>query len=158
MKTYNVTPELAGISGKRKVFRILLGGASFAVLWAICFQLLFPNPTRGLSASLVDVVTIGVIWAGLDAVLFMKRRFTYDVVVTDDLIAIGPRPKRLIRKDEVRTVSECDGNFLVAPGLRISKYGSIGTWFWGGIWIPKTLPEYESVKSLALSWQSRARI
>jgi hypothetical protein len=154
MKTYNVTPELAGISGKRKLFQSLLGGASFAVIFVIVSQLLFPEPSRDLSAIFADALAIGVISAGLDAVFFMKRRFTYDVVVSDDFIAIGPRLRQLVRKDEVRTVSESDGNFLVAPGLRISKYGSIGTWFWGGIWIPKTLPEFKSVKDLALSWKN----
>jgi hypothetical protein len=50
-------------------------------------------------------------------------------------------------------IAEDRGSLLTAPALRISKHGRIGTWFWGCIWIPKALPEYEDVRNLALSWK-----
>lgn len=159
MKTYNVTPELVGFSRKRKLLDVLIGAVLF-VLLEVLFQWrsFFSNSPHRLSPIMVNAAISGVIYAGVDAV-FIERRFTYEIVVTDDCIAaIGPGVKRSVRKNELKTISESEGNFFVGPGLRISKHGPFGTWFWGSIWIPKTLPEYESVRALVLSWQSRPLI
>lgn len=100
----------------------------------------------------------GAIFALLFVLVFMKRILTYEVVVSEDRIAQlhdGFGFQRSVRKDEARTVAESNGGILSAPALRISKHGPLGTWFWGCIWIPKAVPEYEYVRDLALSWKSR---
>jgi hypothetical protein len=56
-----------------------------------------------------------------------------------------------VRRDQVRTIIE------KRSGLFLSERSRIGMGFLGGLWIPKTLPEYESLKSLALSWKTKSR-
>lgn len=55
-----------------------------------------------------------------------------------------------IHRGQVRTIVErkC--------GLIVSERNRFGTWFFGGgVWIPKQLPEYESLKLLAIGWKSK---
>jgi hypothetical protein len=156
MQTYHVSCEIAGFSRKRKLLRGLLVAGLYVVL-NMAFSLLWPSwmSSRNVSGEFVEAVLGGVIFAFLFVAL-MKRNLDYKVVVSDDCItAVHPKYKRSVRKSEVKTVAESDGNILAAPSLRISKYGRLGTWFLGGIWIPRALPEYEYLRNLALSWKGR---
>lgn len=158
MKTYQVTSELAGFSRKRKVLRGLLMGGLLAAtdmmlgaLWPSSMS--SGHPLEGIIGAVIS----GIIFAFVSVAL-IKRNLNYRVVVSDDYItAVHSRYERSVRKNEVKTVAESDGNVLTAPSLRISKYGRFGTWFWGGIWIPRALPEYEYVRNLALSWKGRSQ-
>lgn len=156
MKTYHVTPELAGFSGNRKVLRGLLMGG----LWVaaeITLNSLGPSWLSSGHPDIVGVIISAPIFAILSVAL-IKRNLNYKVVVSEDSItAVHPMYKKSVRRSEVKTVAESEGNVLTAPSLRISKYGRFGTWFWGYIWIPKALPEYDSIKNLALSWQGFTR-
>jgi hypothetical protein len=109
-----------------------------------------------LLGEFVEAILGGVLLA-VAAVGFTKRNLNYQIIVDDDCItAVHPTYKRTVRKNDVKTVTESDGSLLSAPSIRISKYGRFGTWFWGGIWIPKTLPEYESIRVLALNWKGHS--
>ena|SRR5216683_2392264 len=156
MQTYHVTCELAGFSRKRRLLRGLVV-AGLSVGLDMAFNLL-GSPwmsSSHVSVEFVEAVLGGVIFAFFFDAL-MRRNLDYKVVVSDDCItAVHPRYKRSVQKSEVKTVAESDGNVLAAPSLRISKYGRLGTWFWGGIWIPKALPEYEYLRNLALTWKGR---
>lgn len=157
MKTYHVTPELAGFSGNRKVLRGLLLGGLFAAV-EITLNALGPSWLSSWYPDIPGAIISSVFFAFVSVAL-MKRNLNYKVVVSEDCIsALHPWFKRSVRKNEVKTVAESEGNVLTAPSLRISKYGRFGTWFWGCIWIPKALPEYESVKKLALSWQGSTQV
>jgi len=155
MKTYRVTSELAGFTRKRMFLRVLLAAGVFAALYVLLW-----TPWSSPSHLLMDfsrAVISGVIF-GLLFVLLLKRYLTYEVIVSDDYITAAhpfPWSERSIRRDELKSVWETHGNVFIAPALRISKYGRFGTWFWGGIWIPKALPEYEVIRDLALSWKVR---
>jgi hypothetical protein len=158
VKTYQVTSELAGFSRKRKVLRGLLMGGLLAAT-DMMLGALWPYWTSSGHPleNIIGAVISGIIF-GFVSVALIKRNLNYRVVVSDDYItAVYPRYKRSVRKNEVKTVAESDGNVLTAPSLRISKYGPFGTWFWGGIWIPRALPEYEYVRNLALSWKGRSQ-
>jgi hypothetical protein len=156
MKTYRVTAELAGFSGKRKLLRGLIAAGSFAAL-GIVTNVLWPSMSSGhVLENVVGALVSSAIFAFALGVI-TQRNLNYKVLVSDDCItAVRPGWERSIRDTEVRTVAESDGNVLIAPSLRISKHGRFGTWFWGGIWIPRALPEYEQVRNLALSWKDRA--
>jgi hypothetical protein len=158
MRTYHVTCELVGFSRKHKLLRGLLVAGLYVAL-NMAFSLLWPSwmSSSHVSGEFVEAVLGGAIFALL-FVAFIKRNLNYKVVVSDDCItAVYPRYERSVRKNEVKTVAESDGNVLTPPSLRISKYGRFGTWFWGGIWIPRALPDYESVRNLALSWKDRSQ-
>ena len=154
MKTYRVTSELAGFTRERIFLRVLLAAGVSAALdmllwapWSSSTHLL-----RDFSRAVIS----GVVFALLFVLLYVKRYLTYEVIVSDDCItAAHPWFERSIRKDELKSVWETHGNVFIAPALRISKYGRLGTWFWGGIWIPRALPGYEVIRDLALSWKVR---
>jgi hypothetical protein len=159
VKTYHVTPELAGFSGNRKVLRGVLMGGLFAAA-EITTNALGPS---WLSSGhpLEDIVgaVISSVFFAFVSLALIKRNLSYKVVVSEESITgVHLWFTRSVRKNEVKTVAESEGNVLTAPSLRISKYGRFGTWFWGCIWIPKALPEYESLKKLALSWQGSTQV
>ena len=157
MKTYHVTPELAGFSGNRKVLRGLLMGGLFAAS-EITLNVLGPSWFSSGHPDIPGAIISSVFFAFVSVAL-IKRNLNYKVVVSEDCIsALHPWFKRSVRKNEVKTVAESEGSIWTAPSLRISKYGPFGTWFWGYIWIPKALPEYDSVKNLALSWQGFTKV
>lgn len=155
MKSYQVTPEVAGFSSKRMLLRGLLSGGLVGAIELIghfVWPSLFSDP-------LLTVAGSAVIVGFLEVVVFETRRFDYKVLVSDDCITVvRSRYQRSIRKNEVKTVTESDGNVLLPPSLRISKYGWFGTWLWGGIWIPKTLPECGAIRDLPLSWKDPTKV
>jgi hypothetical protein len=104
--------------------------------------------------SFVEAVFIGVVGALLAELWEVARNFPYTLVVSDDCITVVyPNREKSFRKDEIKLVTETEGNAFRVAGLEISKYGRFGTRLWGCILIPKALPGYESVRSLALSWR-----
>jgi hypothetical protein len=162
VNTYQVTSELAGFSVKRQLLRgFFTAGLSAAS--EIITNMLWPSMASGhvLEDVLEDIIAVGIssIIFAFWFVKFTKRNLNYRVVISDDCItAVHPLYERSVRRNEVKTVVESSGSFWTAPSLRISKYGRLGTWFWGGIWIPRALPEYDSVKNLALSWQGSTQV
>jgi len=149
LKTYHVTAELAGCSRKRTLWNFL-----FAVALFMALEFLWRRAWHNLTGR-------DVFWGLIEAIFFAALAvsrdpmFPYDLIVFDDAI-VSERSwfKRSVRKDEVRTVSESFRNPLNPPGLQISKYGSLGTFLWGCVWVPKALPDYEYVKNLALTWKA----
>jgi hypothetical protein len=154
MTVYQVTPEMAGFSGKRRVLSGLLSGGLFGV-FGVIGHFLWPS---FFSGTLIDFFISAIIVAFL-SIAFDARKFDYKVFVSDDSITtVRFRRHRSVRKNEVKMVIESEGNVLFAPSLRISKYGWFGTWFWGGIWIPKALPECTAIRDLALSWKDSTKV
>jgi hypothetical protein len=159
MKTYHVTPELAGFSGLRK-FLIGLFMAAIPQLTFPLVHFLRSAPTSGsllhewwwmISGAMGMFVFLFLI----DKMLF-KSNLGFDVIVSDDrIIARYPWIEVSVERDELRTVYETKGNILAVPTLRLSNHGRFGALMLGGcISIPKALPEYESIRDLALSWES----
>jgi hypothetical protein len=154
MKSYQVTPEVAGFSSKRMLLRGLLSGGLFGAFQVIG-HFLWP---RLFSDPLLAVVGSAVIFGFLSWVLDTGH-FNYKVLVSDDCITVvRSRYQRSVRKNEVKTVTESNGNVLRPPSLRISKYGWFGTFLWGEIWIPKALPECAAIKDLVLSWKDTTTV
>jgi thiamine transporter ThiT len=155
VKTYHVTPKLAGFNPKRSLLRMLVAGALFAALQML-LSILWPSstmPAHRLEDSIRAVIG-GVIFGPL-FILLMRRMFTYEVVVSADCITLhGFGFRRSVRREEAKTIIESSGSAFVAPALRISKHGRLGTWFWGCIWVPKAVPEYEYIRDLALGWKA----
>jgi hypothetical protein len=159
VQTYRVTPELAGLNPKRKLIISLIAAGVF-VACQLLFEMLWPSSPPGhLLRHSIEAVVLGTV-IGLTFSLRLSKQFaTYSVAVSDASITCtwdsSFLPERSIGRNEAKTIVETDGGFLAEPGLRISKYGRFGTWFFGGIGIPKGLPEYKYVRDLTLSWKSR---
>lgn len=153
MTTYAISPELAGWTPKRKVSQYLFLGGLFAAL-QIAFDLLFRSSSIGeLTLDVIGAIISGAIFAVVFVALTRPNR-GYKIIVSDDRItAVHPSFQRFVERGHVRSVIETPGNFLRAPTLRISKHGKLGTWFWGGVSIPRALPDCDSIRDLALQWQ-----
>jgi hypothetical protein len=154
--TYDVTPDLAGMSRNRRALRFLFLAGVFVAIEMV-LRRLWPSLSSGLLlADLIQAVITGVLFA-VAMMAFYYRNLSYKIVVANDSItAIHPLFRRSVGKNFVKTVAETKGNVLVAPSVRISKYGRFGTFFWGCVCIPKALPESESIRDLALSWKRSA--
>jgi hypothetical protein len=154
MQGYQVTPGVAGLSGKRRLLRGLLSGGLFGAIEVIG-HFLWPSLFSGpLAEFFISAIIFAFVSMAFDA-----RKFNYKVLVSDDCITtVHSRYQRSVRKNEVKMVTESEGSVLLPPSLRISKYGWFRTWLWGGIWIPKALPECTAIRDLALSWKDSAKV
>jgi hypothetical protein len=149
MATYEITPDLAGMSRGRKALRIVF----LVVTWvavAIPLHYIWPSISSGL--LLVDVIQVlitGSIWAFL-MMAFYQRNLSYTVVVSDDgITAFHPWYAKSVQKNRVKTVLETKGNALVAPGVRISNTeGSVR--FYGAVF---GFPSHFPNANLYASWR-----
>jgi hypothetical protein len=159
MQSYTITSEMAGHGGKQMPKRILLIVVSIVAAEILSIQWHLHSGEHLKLWSFVEAVISGVVVALLTELWEAGRNFPYTLVVSDDCIRVVylGREKSL-RKNEIKSVKETEGNAFRLAGLEISKYGRLGTWFWGSIIIPKALPGYESVRSLALSWRPTTSI
>jgi len=156
MHSYTVTSEMAGYGSKQMPKRILIIVVSIVaaeILW-------HTHSGEHLKlGSFVEAVISGVVAALLTELWEVARNFPYSLVVSDDCIrVVYPNREKSFRKDEIKLVTETEGSAFRVAGLKISKYGRFGTRLWGCILIPKALPGYESVRSLALSWRHTTSI
>src|SRR5437588_4114895 len=154
MQSYTVTAEMAGYGSKQLPKRILLIGLSIVAAWILIIQWQAHSGEHLRLGSFVEEVIIGFVGALLAELWEVARNFPYTLVVSDDCIrVVYPSRERSFRKDEIKLVTETEGSAFRVAGLKISKYGRFGTRLWGYILVPKALPGYESVRSLALSWR-----
>jgi len=144
MKSYSVTSDMAGDDGKRRALRVLFAAGSFTA-FQILMEEIWPFGRKMLSTGgIIAAVVGGVVFALLFEITFVRRFYPYTLVVSDDSItAVFPHFERTVRRAEARTVTETNGSAFHCAALRISKHGRLGTWFWGCIWIPKTLIKLE---------------
>ena len=154
MQSYTVTTEMAGYGSKQMPKRILTIAVPIIAAEIFVIQWNARSGEHFRLKSFVLAVLSAVVGALLAELWDVGRNYPYTLVVSDDCIkAVYPNRERSIRKDEIRSVTETDGNAFSVAALEISKYGRFGTRLWGCILIPKALPEYESVRSVALSWR-----
>jgi hypothetical protein len=154
MQSYTVTSEMAGYGSKQMPKRILTIAVTIIAAEIFVIQWNAHSGEHFKLTSFVLAVVSGVVAALVAELWEVGRNYPYILVVSDDCIkAVYPNRERSIRKNELRSVTETDGNAFRVAGLEISKYGRFGTRLWGCILIPKALPEYESVRSVTLSWR-----
>ena len=146
MQTYHVATR--DITFNKRIRYALLGTPLFLGVFAVGLRVAshkWPGAALVVIAGVLD----------FSFTLFRKGRGAeYDLEVDEGdglrLVHDGD-VKRRVRKDHVRYVREW-GSAPVRC-LVISEHGPAFTrWLWGGIRVPATLPQYESIRSLALSW------
>jgi hypothetical protein len=132
----------------------------FLVLLAICgstyFAIEWLWPGHHGKEKFLGMIIQAVLWGlGMSVMFSFKRGAEYQLVVDEDEEEISTKNfksnsrlfSRTVRRGQIRTVVEKD------KGLLISRHSRVGTFFWGGIWIPKQLADYEYLKRLVLSWK-----
>ena len=155
MDIYNVDLATARISTAKWFARFL---ALFVQFGLIYFAVMFVLEWFWLRHNGRDTIR-GFTFKVFFWALFMSLSFSfrkpgqYQIVVdeaeisTKNFRSMSWLSSRTIRRSEVRTLIERPN------GLLISRYNRVGTFFWGGIWIPKQLADYEYLKRLVFSWK-----
>ncbi len=116
----------------------------------------WPTPAQPVVDQIAQSIMTGIFFM-LGTSFLLWWQYTFALELSDDVITMrGILFTRTVRKGEVKNVVEKRRRLLAPPGVRILKYG-VGAWFWGGIWVPKALPEYEEIRNTALSWQRSVR-
>jgi hypothetical protein len=100
--------------------------------------------------DLTECLMLGIIY-GLLAYFWPTRSRDYDIELDDDEIRLvqGRSVKTVVRRNRIRYLAEWnEGNRLV-----ISEHSPTWTRIVGpAISIPRTLPEYEQIRTRALGW------
>jgi hypothetical protein len=82
--------------------------------------------------------------------VFDSQRREYEIEVTDELISMRgglSLGNSRVRRGRIHFLREQHGNILREPALRLSEHGAIHRFFFGYVWIPATMPEYEEIKN-----------
>ncbi len=87
--------------------------------------------------------------------VFDSQRREYEIEVTDEMISMRgglSLGNRKVRRGRIHFLREQRGNIFREPALRLSEHGAIHRFFFGYVWIPATMPQYEEIKNKAMSW------
>jgi len=91
--------------------------------------------------------------------VFDSQRGEYEIEVTDEAIFMRGGfllGKRKVRRGHIHFLHESRGNIFREPALRLSEHGAIKSFFLGYVLIPTTMPQYEEIKSKAMTWMEIA--
>src|SRR5215472_9546803 len=89
--------------------------------------------------------------------VFDSQRREYDIEVTDEAISMRGgllSAGRNVRRGHIRFVRELQGNVFREPALRLSEHGPIHRFLFGYVWVPRSMPQYEEIRSKAISWMA----
>jgi hypothetical protein len=137
----------------------LSGTLVSTVVWLMLFDLLLwwtSSPRRW--SDWRSLVIGGVVYFVIN--LFWKPKVAaYDLEIDDgDGIRLlrGGAIERKVRRDRIRYAREWgSGGFR---RLVISEHGPAFTrWFWGGIGVPASLPDYEQIRAEVLTWLQNSK-
>lgn len=111
------------------------------------------------SESIPRRIFSGAVWAGAFTWTISKFGYGlgshYDLVVgEDEITAQYAVAFKTVHKGRVRTILERGRWLSNRPGIVASERGKLGAWFWGGVFIPQDLPEYEHLREMILSWRA----
>jgi hypothetical protein len=132
------------ISRSSFVFAIsLLGTILIDRLW-------FSQAPFGLREKVFDaIVAAGTFF------VFDSQRREYEIEVTDETISMRGGwllRNRRVRRGHIHSLRELRGNIFREPALRLSEHGAIHRFFFGYVWVPASMPQYEDIKNKAFSW------
>lgn len=113
-------------------------------------RLWFPQSEWELWEKLFDTMV-----AAGAFLVFDSQRTDYDIEVTDEGISMRGgllQAARKVRRGHIHFSCELRGNIFREPALRLSEHGPIHRFLFGYVWVPRSMPQYEEIKSKAMSW------
>jgi hypothetical protein len=145
---YRIKPEQVSLAKRitrsSLVFAITLFGAF------LIHRLWFPQSASGVGDKLFDaVVPAGTFF------VFDSQRREYEIEVTDETISTRTGwllGNRRVRRGHLHSLRELRGSIFREPALQLSEHGAIGRFFFGYVWIAASMPQYQDIKSKALTW------
>ena len=151
MTSVHVVPEVE--STERKLSRALFGTA-FGILALVLIE-------RVILGRHVDPIELTA-FAGFFAACsfwFDMPNSTFDLEIDTDEIRLVKQGsvERTVSKTRIRYILEWRGSIFRRPVMVLSERGALGTRLLGGIAVPKSVPEYELIKTQALGWLTNSR-
>jgi hypothetical protein len=159
MEIYNVDLTEAMANRHRRVRMFFILFACFAPSYFALEWLWRSHSRPTVTAMAIQAIFFSLVMSAIQSsrsnwLSASESWSTYQIVVSDDEIvtrnfnSFSRLYSKTIRRGEIRTVIEKE------QGLLISRRGRAATrYFFGGIWIPKQLADYEYLKRLVLSWR-----
>jgi hypothetical protein len=145
MRAYYISPEVE--SSGRKVLRALL-----LTPFAVALLVLIDRVILRRQVDPIDMVVFAVFFGAWTAWSEPEPGFDLEVDDTEIRVVRDGSVGRKISRDRTHYVREWSGNIFRGPMLVISEHGPIAMRFLGFVAVPKSLPEYEQIKSQALDW------
>jgi hypothetical protein len=151
MTSVHIVPEVD--STERKLSRTLL-----LTVFGVLAYVLIDRVILRRHIDLTDLTTFGVIFAA-SSFWSDKPNSNFDLEIDSDQIRLVEQGsvKRTVSEDRIRYIREWRGNIFRRPVLVISERGAFGTRLLGGIAVPKSLPEYELIRTQALGWLTNSK-
>ena len=152
-------PADAQKTSRSRLFARVLTWFSFCSIGYFLLDWFWPfsHQTRSFAGS----ATKALAWSAFMCVFMVFRtssnRVPCSVTVDgDSIIGKASGGFRKVHRGQIKTIVDWKTNLLRDGGLMVSDRGRFGTFMWGGgLWIPRTLPEYEYLKSVAEMWKAQ---
>jgi hypothetical protein len=146
VRSYYISPEVAPF--KRRLLAAFLHTAIAVAIFVLI--------DRYISHRQIDPLELAI-FAVVFALFKMTQRnagFDLEVDEVEFRAVRGGSIKQKVSRSRIRYVRELKGNILRRPVLLISECGPLISRFTGSIWVPRSLPEYEQIKTQAFDWLS----
>ena len=145
---YHIRTEQVSLSK-----RMVRGGIVFALtlLGAFVIPRLWPEQSAW---AFWDRLFEALLATGAFLVFDSQRR-AYKIEVTDDAISMQgglSLGTHNVRRGRIHFLREVGGTIFREPALRLSEHGAIHRFLFGSVWVPKSIPAYEEIRSKAMSW------
>lgn len=149
---------------KQLTLSVLIMAAVYFVLM-FAWNYLWPSRYEARESLYLIALKVGLVslfW-GLGMTFWLPKSPKCKLVVDDQSITSvfeytgwmkWYKIRKTVSAGKIRTIREINGSFGASGGLAASEQTRLGAWMWGGIYIPKTLPEYERLKALVESWEA----
>jgi len=149
---------------KRAISVLYLGGTFFVLMFG--WKFFWPTSTErnlGVMNIMVEAGIVSLLW-GLAMAFYPKRSLNYKLLVDDESITCVMDytgwmkwlvMRRTIRRGKVRSIWEIRGRLGMPGGMGLSERSRLRAWMFGFVFLPRTLPAYESLRMLAESWRTR---
>jgi len=161
--------EIHGLkpSLKIKAATVLVYAGLYFVIW-FTWTLLWPSSgekARDPLSIAIQGGVIAVIWGAfmVFATPISRTNRNYKLLVEEESITgvtdgtgLGRwcTLRRTIRKGKVRTIFGIAGRLGGLRGISASERSRLGAWFWGFVFLPESMPEYEHLKNVLGGWRA----
>jgi hypothetical protein len=163
VETYVLESNKSKFTLKQRVLSVLFM-ASMYFLVMLAWTYLWPSPyeaRESLYRIALKVAIISIFW-GVGMTFWPKKVPNCKLLADEQSITTVMeysgwmkwyKIQKTVSAGKIRTIREINGRFGAPGGLAASEQTRLGAWMLGGIYIPKTLPEYERLKALVESWK-----
>jgi hypothetical protein len=152
---------------QRAISALFFGGFYFILMFG--WRFFWPSPAEryfGLLSIVAETGLISLLY-GLGMAFWPPKRPGCKILVDDESITGITEYdgwmkwlafRRTVSKGKIRTIWEIKGRLGSTGGTGLSERSRLGARMWGFVYLPRSLPEYESLRALAESWRSHEGI